>query len=172
MSRVWGKWLDGRGGATAVEFALVAFPFIFMTIGIIELAVMFTTQSLLNDAVFKASRMIRTGQLQQSASSGQEQMFKDAVCDTVSLLIPCNALQYQVEPVPSFGDAQALPPQFDENGVLQNAAFDPGEDNDIVLIRVAYNYPVVTPLMQPVLASNGTHRRMYSTIVMQTEPYQ
>jgi Flp pilus assembly protein TadG len=164
------KWVRETGGAAAVEFAMIAFPFIFLTIGIIELSVMFLTQSVLHDATFSASRMIRTGQLQMAG--GSQETFEDEVCNTASIIIPCNELQYQVQALPSFSDAEDIPPEFDDEGKLQNTGFDPGEENDVVLIRVAYNYPVKTPLMQPILANNGATRVMFSTIVLRTEPYQ
>lgn len=172
MCHTLGKWVKKREGSTAVEFSLVAVPFIMITIGIIELALMFTAQSLLHEAAFTASRLIRTGQLQQSAPGGQEAMFQNAVCDFASAMIPCAQIQYNVETIPSFADADDAPPEFDEDGNLQDTEFDPGAENDIVLVRLAYNYPVRTPLMQPLLANRGTNRTMFTTIVLQTEPYQ
>jgi Flp pilus assembly protein TadG len=170
MTGLLRKWIRRKDGATAVEFALVAFPFVMMTIGIAELALMFTTQSVLYESAFTASRMIRTGQLQ--LSGGTEETFRDAVCEFSAALIPCNNIQFTVQQVPSFADAEDMPPEFDDDGNLQDQSFDPGNENDVVLVRVAYNYPVKTPLMQPLLANNGTKRTMFSTIVLRTEPYQ
>lgn len=171
MRGIFKKWWRGQDAVAAVEFSLVGLPFIFLTAGIIELSVMFTTQSLLQEATFTASRLIRTGQLQQSGGN-PEQEFRTAVCDFAQSLIPCSSIQFQVQQLPSFSDAEDTPPEFDEDGNLQNTGFDPGAENDVVLIRVAYNYPVRTPMMQPILANNGDKRTMFSTIVLETEPYQ
>lgn len=170
MTSLIRKWLRRNEGATAVEFSLVAFPFIMMTIGIAELALMFTTQSVLYESAFTASRMIRTGQLQ--LTGGTEETFRDAVCEFSAALIPCAQIQFTVQQVPSFSDAEDMPPEFDEDGNLLNQGFDPGAENDVVLVRLAYNYPVKTPLMQPLLANNGINRTMFSTVVLRTEPYQ
>lgn len=170
MSDTFKKWIYRKDGSTAVEFALAGMPFVLMTIGIVELALMFTTQSVLHEAAFTASRMIRTGQLQ--LSGGTEDDFRESVCDFSSALIPCDDIQFTVQQVPSFSDAEDLPPEFDEDGNLMDQGFDPGVENEVVLIRVAYNYPVKTPLMQPLLANNGSKRAMFSTIVLRTEPYQ
>lgn len=152
---------------------MVGVPFILMIVGIIEMALMFTTQSLLQESTFTASRLIRTGQLQQNGGGNPEEIFRDAVCDFARVLIPCADIQFQVKQLPSFADADDMPPQFDINGNLQDTGFDPGEENDVVLIRVVYNYPIITPLMQPMLTNTGTtKRRMISTIVLQTEPYK
>lgn len=166
-------WTRQSGGATAVEFSLVGLPFIFMLIGTIEMALMFSAQSLLEASTATAARLIRTGQIQQSPVDDQELMFRDALCDFADILIPCEKIQYQVISLPDFGSASGQPDaQFDENGNLQDQGFAPGGVSDVVLIRVAYRYPIKTPLMQPVLTNSGDSSRiMMSTVVLQTEPY-
>ncbi len=152
---------------------MIGIPFVLMTIGTIELALMFTTQSLLHESTFAAARLIRTGQIQQAGGAGQEQMFRDAVCDFSEILIPCNQIQFQVQEVPSFDAADDAPPQFDEDGNLQDTGFDPGAENSVVLIRVVYNYPIKTPMMESFFSNRtGGKRTMLSTMVLQTEPYQ
>ncbi len=172
MKSFFREWARQNHGSTAVEFSMVGIPFILMIIGIIEMAMMFTAQSLLQESTFTAARLIRTGQLQQSGGDKQ-QMFRDAVCDFAELLIPCADIQFQVKNVPSFADADDIPPTYDANGNLQDTGFDPGEENDVVLVRVVYNYPILTPMMAPILSNTGaSKRRMISTIVLQTEPYK
>lgn len=171
--RLFLKWLGDKSGVTALEFSLVGVPFVLMIIGTIEMALMFTAQSVLHESTFTAARLIRTGQI-QLAGGNQEQMFRDSVCNFARVLIPCSRIQFQVQDVPSFGDADALPEaQFDEDGNLLGQGFDPGGVSDVVMIRVAYNYPITTPMLQPFLTNNGgMTRTMISTIVLQSEPYQ
>lgn len=168
------KWLKNIKGTTAVEFSLIGVPFVIMTVGTVEMAIMMASQSLLQESTFAASRMIRTGQLQQAEGGGNEEMFRDAVCDFSSLLIPCNDIQFQVQTMPTFADAQDEPlPTFDEDGNLESEDFDAGGESDIVMIRVVYNYPIRTPFMTPSLANTSNGKRtMMSTIVLQTEPYE
>jgi len=159
-----------------VEFSLVGIPFIFMVIGIIEMSMMFTSQSLLEYGTSQGARLIRTGQVQQG---GGEAAFRSAVCDTVAItaareFIPCEDIQFQVVTLDDFSDAaNQPPPSFDEDGDLEDQGFDPGGVSDVVMIRVAYKYPIVTPLMSSLLTNNGDNSRlMVSTTVLQTEPYQ
>ncbi|KAF0113370.1 MAG: TadE family protein [Hyphomonadaceae bacterium] len=49
-------------GSTAVEFALIATPFVFMIFALIETMLVFFTQTTLEAAVAEESRKIRTGQ--------------------------------------------------------------------------------------------------------------
>ena len=174
MIQILNRWFKRKEGTTAVEFALVGIPFVLMIVGTLEMSLMFTAQALLHESTFTAARLIRTGQIQTGEVEGGETAFREAVCDFAALMIPCDRIQFQVQQVPSFGDAQDLPPaEYDEDGNLEDQGFDPGSVSEIVLIRVAYNYPVITPFMQPFLAESGkSTRTMLSTIILQNEPYE
>ena len=63
--RLLRHFLRNREGATAVEFALVALPFLAILFAIIELALNFWVTQVLENAVSDASRRIYTGQFQQ-----------------------------------------------------------------------------------------------------------
>ena len=165
------RWRYDRNGSTAVEFALIGIPFIFMVIGIIEMSLMFTSQSLLEASTAEAAREIRTGAIQQG---GGEDAFTEVLCDFAAVLIPCGDIQYQVVSMEDFGEAEDFPDaSFDEDGNLEDQQFDPGGVSDVVMIRVAYTYPIKTPMMQLMLTNNNdANRIMLSTIVLQTEPYE
>lgn len=173
MFKLLKSWFQKENGVVAVEFSFIALPFIIMIIGTIEMALMFTSQSLLAASTGTAARLIRTGQIQQGAGDPEE-TFRAAVCDFASVLIACEDIQFQVVDLDNFGDAGDFPDaEFDEDGNLQNQGFSSGGVSDIVLIRVAYNYKIITPLMQPVLTNTGSgSRAMVSTLVLQTEPYE
>jgi Flp pilus assembly protein TadG len=173
MGNFWGRWVREERATTAVEFSMIGIPFVLMIVGIVEMALMFTVQSIIQQATFDAARLIRTGQLQQGELGDPEQAFRQAVCDFAELVVPCAEIQYQVEKLDNFSDADDNPPEFDEEGNMEDTPFDPGVENDIVLIRVAYNFPIRTPMMKPLLATvDGTKRSIFSTIILQTEPYQ
>ncbi|MEM6780370.1 MAG: TadE/TadG family type IV pilus assembly protein [Pseudomonadota bacterium] len=165
-------FIRSKDGTTAVEFSLIAAPFIFMLIGVIEMALMFASASLLEGSAATASRLIRTGQVQQAG--GSQAMFEDTLCDFASPLIACEDIQYQVFSVDTFEDADNLPDaEFDDDGNLTDTTYDPGGVSDVVLVRVVYNYNITTPLMQAFLTNNADNTRtMMATIVLQTEPYQ
>ena len=158
----------------AVEFALVAFPFIFLMIGIIEMALMFTAQSVLEYANSSAGRLIRTGQMQDLTIEEQVDLFEEVVCENVSMMMDCNQIQYFVTTLPNYASAQAVPPpEYDEDGNLVDAEFSIGGASDIVFVRVIYRYPIVLPIMQQILSNfEGQYRMMVSTSVLQTEPYE
>lgn len=171
----WGrfcrKWREGREGTTAIEFSLLIIPYLMLTLGIIELSIMYTAANLLEGATGAASRQIRTGQLQQSGQN-QEEAFREALCNYATILIRCDDIQLEVVPLSSFYDIASMQPQFDEEGNLISRGFDSGGSNDRVLIRAAYRYQMLTPLVGQLIAGPGNKRLFMSTVVLQTEPYE
>ena len=171
MHNLLKKWTKKEDGSTAIEFALIAVPFVFMLIGIIELSLYFATTSLLHGAAENAARLVRTGQVQQ-ASGDPQQMFEEALCDHAAVFISCNDIQYEVITLNDFADFSNYPPQYDEEGNLVTNGFSAGGVNDVVLIRAVHRYNFATPLLAPILGEDGTSSRLIlSTIVLQTEPY-
>ena len=59
-------------GATAVEFGLIALPFIALMMATIEIALVFFAGQALETAVDTASRLIRTGQAQQDGFNADD----------------------------------------------------------------------------------------------------
>jgi Flp pilus assembly protein TadG len=170
---IFRRWRNNNEGVTAVEFSLLAVPFIFFTIGIIELSMMYVAASMLNGAVNDAARMIRTGQVQQAQGQSSLNLFQQALCTTAGILLDCNAFQYQVEKIDSFSDADMSAPAFDKNGNLLTQPFDPGGSDDIILIRVVYLYPLMTPFIGALMADYPNNKKLLmSTIVIENEPYQ
>ena len=171
-----GKWarqlIRQDDGATAVEFALVSVPFIFLLVGIIEMSLMFAASSTLHAGTNEAARMIRTGQAQQTSVGTPEDVFRGELCRKVNTLLNCDLLQYQVVPLDRFADYSSYAATFDEDGNLEDATFDAGGSSSVVLIRVAYRYPLLVPLVGNLMSDGpGMTNLFISTVVIQSEPY-
>lgn len=165
------SWFRKEEGSVAVEFSLLVVPFVFLIIGIMEICLMFASNSVLDGATQEAARMVRTGQIQQ-ARGNPEEMFSDRLCEKASVLIDCGKLQYEVIEMPRFADFGGFPPSFDEDGNLEPQGFGPGGVNSVNLVRVIYRHKLATPLIAQFLADGpGNTRLMISTVVLQTEPY-
>src|SRR5471032_2864150 len=79
FARALRRFVRRENGATAVEFALVATPFIALLIAILETALVFFAQQVLQTATTQTSRLIMTGQAQtQNLTAAQ---FQQAVCN-------------------------------------------------------------------------------------------
>ena len=60
---------SARRGATAVEFAFVALPFLTLLFAVLELGMVFLVSTTLQNAADAAGRQIRTGELQGSGGN-------------------------------------------------------------------------------------------------------
>lgn len=161
-----------REGAAAVEFALVATPFFFMMFAVLELGVVFLVDSVLENATLEASRIVRTGRADtENISEGQ---FKAALCGEMSVFEgDClERADIDVRVIPQFRNS--LPPSPIANGTLDEGALDylTGEAGDLILIRVWYSQPLVTPFMSQALSRLDSGDAVISvTTAFRNEPY-
>lgn len=165
-------WAHERRGQAAVEFALVAAPFFFIIFGLMEICLIFIMSTVLEHAVSDASREIRTGQAQEAGFSEVE--FRKSICDKMFGLMGCDSnLHLDVKRLSSFGTADLESP-IDADGNFDDGNFDfqPGAANDIVAVRVFYEWSLVTPILSAPLANlaNGKHLIQAST-VFRNEPF-
>jgi Flp pilus assembly protein TadG len=141
VARPIGRFRKAEDGATAIEFAIVAFPFFVLMFAIFETALVFMGQQTLETAVASAARQIRTGEAQAQGFTASQ--FKNAICQQVELLFPCAAqLYFDVRIYPTFASLNLSPP-IDANGNFapEPFTFDPGHGSDIVLVRAYYQWP-------------------------------
>jgi len=163
------KWIRREDGSTAIEFSLLMMPYMLISLGIMEISLMFMSASLLEGATDSASRLVRTGQLQQS-NSDPETIFREQLCNYAVVLIDCNTMIVEVRTLDGYGDYTG--PTYDGDGNIVSSGFDAGGSNAKVLIRVAYRYTMMTPLVGNLLNGPDGSTLFISTIVLQTEPYE
>lgn len=137
-----------REGATAVEFALIAFPFFLLLFAILEIALLFVTNSVLENAVIEAGRTIRTGEADATGLSAAQ--FKTSICNRMSIFsadCPARAT-VDVRAITQFRNAS--PPDPLANGTTFDASqltYQKGDPGSLMLIRVWYKQPLFTPLV-------------------------
>ena len=160
-----------QDGAAAVEFALVAAPFLAMVFAIIETAVVFFAGQALETAAADSARLIMTGQAQ---NAGYDQTkFKEAVCGKIYGLFNCNGgLFIDVKNYPAFAAIPTAKPIT--NGVLDNnLGYAPGNPGDIVVVKLMYQWPVYVSLLGLNLSDmSGGKRLLMSTVAFRNEPYK
>jgi Flp pilus assembly protein TadG len=189
-SSILDRLLRGQNGTTSVEFALIASPFLALTFAILEMAFIFFADQALESAAANAGRLIMTGQTQQNYQGAGQPMtatqFKTAACNAMSGLFGCASnLIVDVQIYSSFAtanssNATSLP--LNGQGVLQvnpnSPNFNMGGPNDIVIVRLMYQWPGwvtlpgLTSLMN-VASGNGslTKRLIMATAVFRNEPF-
>ena len=134
-----------RSGATAVELALLSFPFFFMLMMIVETAMIFWTRQVLQEALGQASRTILTGEsrtLYPGPPAAQATAFRAAICARMRMSSDCTTrLIVDVQPQSTFTGA---PGSMVSGGAIDETqyAMRPVQPSEIVIIRAAYKAPV------------------------------
>jgi Flp pilus assembly protein TadG len=165
------RLIKQQDGAAAVEFAMVAAPFLALVFAIMETAVVFFAGQVLETAVADSARLIMTGQAQTQGMS--QTAFKNAVCAKIYGLFDCqNGVSVDVKTFTSFGGV-SMPSPVDAQGNFQsNFGYQPGGPGDIVVVRLFYQYPVYVSLLGFGLANvSGGKRLLAATAAFRNEPY-
>lgn len=167
VCRRFGKAEDG---IAALEFAMLAAPFFFMLFAVLEVALVFVAATTLENATAEAARNIRTGQFQSGGGGAAE--FADLVCDGAEFLLDCDRLNVDVRTFNAFGGMDPGSP-INEDGELEgDFQFNPGNGGDIVLVRVFYDWPVITPMIGQGLSNmSGNRRLMTAAAAFRNEPF-
>lgn len=170
--RIFRRFVRGNDGAAAVEFAMVAAPFLALIFAILETAIVFYAGQVLETAAADSARLIMTGQVQKGGLS--QTQFKEQVCNRIFGLFDCNnGIKIDVRTYTSFSSADTSKP-IDANGnVTFTPTYQPGTPGDIVVVRLLYEWPVYVSLLGLNLADlSGGKRLIMATAAFRNEPYQ
>jgi Flp pilus assembly protein TadG len=160
-------------GTSAVEFAIVAAPFIGLLVALFETALVFFAGRVLDETVEQASRVILTGQAQSSGMT--QNQFANWVCSNTYGLFNCGNFMINVQNYSSFSSASTAAPTLTFNSagqVTNNFSYNTGAANDIVVVQVMYQWPIVLgPLSFNLSNLSNGNRLLVSTAVFKNEPY-
>jgi Flp pilus assembly protein TadG len=158
-------------GSAAVEFALVAPIFFGLLFAIIELAMVFFASQVLETATQDSAREIMTGQA-QTANFTQAQ-FKNLVCSKLVVMFDCvNGVSIDVQSYSAFGSVNIADPIDASRNFVPPNNYLPGGPNDIVVVRIFYQWPlIVTGFGFNIANLSGSKRLLTATAAFQNEPY-
>ena len=188
LDRIKRRFRKDDRGTTAVEFAFVGGPFLFLLLATFETGLNFLTEYSLQSATTTASRLIRTGQAQ--AGGFTKEQFKTEFCKHVPSYLDCSSKVYiNVETRTDFTSAAARTDARDADGNLDedledNTAFQPGNAGEIVIVETFYVWDLFTPGIGKLLSLNspsskpaflanlGSNKRLITGVaVFQNEPF-
>lgn len=152
---------------------MVAAPFFFMIFAVLELGMVFMVDSVLETAVQKASRIVRTGRADTENISAAQ--FKTALCAEMSVFQGdcASRADVDVRVMPEFSDG--IPGVPITNGALDRTQmqYDPGDPGDLMLVRVFYSQPLITPFMQQAMSKLTSGAAVISVATaFRNEPYR
>jgi Flp pilus assembly protein TadG len=185
--RFAGWWRDDTG-SPSVEFAFAAMPLVLMVIGTMEFGMIMFTSTLMESGLRDAARFGITGQ-EPDGQSRLERII-DIIEDRTIGLIDMSAADVEVLVYDTFGDIGRGETFVDGNG---NGQYDPGEtytdensngqwDDDvgapgaggsgqIVVYRMRYRWPLLTPLLGHVIGADG-HFTLNAAVAVRNEPWE
>jgi Flp pilus assembly protein TadG len=168
------RYQKNEDGATALEFAMVAAPFFYLLMAIFETGLMLFSEYVIENGTAQASRMIRTGQVQSAAMSKEE--FKAEVCGSLAAFLDCeNRLHIDVRAFQDFDDVTTKQAVGNDgeltDDVTTASSYDPGEELEVVVVRVYYDWKLFTPGISQ-LSNLANGRRVLSAgAAFRNEPF-
>jgi len=176
-----------RDGATMVEFAFVAPILILLLAGSIELGMVFSTSALMEGALRDASRYGVTGQ--EPNESARLERILEIVGERTLGLVDMSKARIEVLVYAKFGDIGKPESFVDANG---NGVYDsgesftdtngngvrnadsgvpgPGGSGDIVVYRIHYDWPLLTPVLGPIIGGDKT-LPLTASLAVRNEPW-
>jgi Flp pilus assembly protein TadG len=171
-------FIKGRSAATAVEFGLIAVPFMAMMLEILQNAFFVYVSGALDQATVAAARQIMTGSVQNQSLTAA-QFRTQILCPMLPLTMSCNNVIVNIQNYSessgftSFLNAAqtsiVVPP-------LNNTktSFCPGGTGQYVYVQVFYAMPLLIAAWLPVVTTtyNGATVRLVSAAAaFKNEPF-
>jgi Flp pilus assembly protein TadG len=176
ITKLGRRYKSSEKGATAIEFAMVAFPFFALMGVIIETGAMMFTEYGLQAAVQEAARTARTGQAQGASKSAAD--FKTLICKNAAIGASCTSgLVVYANSYASWSQLAANMPSFlsigvKDDGTAGAAAYKLGAPTCPSSLVATYDWTFIMPLMNYLGNIKGnTARRLVGFAMFQTEPY-
>ncbi|MGV7033329.1 TadE/TadG family type IV pilus assembly protein [Methylobacterium symbioticum] len=178
-------FLSDRDGAAAVEFALVAVPFLGLSAAIIQIAFLIWATQNFDRTLQNGVRGLLTGQFQlaraaQTNPPNVQTALRDQICGPsgarILTLFKCADLKIDVTTSDSFSGSSAGTPFNPQTGTW-NTSFGSNytcpKPGTIVTVTAAVEFPTFLGLLSVNFRTfgSGSHLLM-STAVFRTEPYE
>jgi Flp pilus assembly protein TadG len=161
------RFRRARGGATAVEFALIAPAFLAIVIALLEVSYFLFAQQTLQTAAVEAGRLFMTS---QGPSQASLLATNSNICKIIQPLLSCGSVMVDVQPYDTFSAADAGAPTltYDGQGNVTNTwSYAAGTPGQVVVVRLMYQLTTIRGPLGFVLSnlSNGMMLAMGVTAV-------
>lgn len=166
---LFGRLRRDQRGTTAVEFGLVAAPFLVLVFGLLEIFILSLAQQMLETAAEQAGRLILTG----NAQSLSQTQFQQKVCSSIPALLNCNNIMVDVQVASNFSGANTSAPTitYNNNGTVSNQwQYNTGSPGQVVVMRLMYQWPVFNLLNLQLSNLPTNSRLLMATAVFRNEP--
>jgi len=171
------RYAKNDDGTVAIEFAIIAVPFFFILMAVLETSVVFFAETNLGSSVETASRQIRVGTFGAGLTGDEKKdLFIQNVCDNAIMVPDCEtSLKVDVRVITTFADAASI---GSIDACIAGASPDDfsvteGTGSALMLVRVCFEWQLLTPFMSSVFAYPvGTGARTLSSVqAFRNEPF-
>lgn len=171
---------DARG-ATAVEFALVALPFLALVGGVFEMGIGAWAQATLQQAVTDSARQIYTGKFQLANAAEKDSAklltkFRELLCEearqTGVVFFDCSTVQVSITKATKFADASFTSPSSGTGWNPNFSSYSCGGGGAYMVVQAAVEFPVFFTLYGPGAPMSGNKRLLQAAAVFKVEPYK
>ncbi len=164
-------------GTTAIEFAMVATPFLMFVFALIGCSIYFFTMSSVEKGMDQASRLVRTGEAVTEKLTVAQ--FRDAICDGAGVWINCSKLRMYAQSFDNWADvvggatysctSQAPPEAMEDTKPI---ALYTGSASQIVVVTTCYEWdlPSKLPFLKLGNSTDGS-MMMQTATTFRSEPY-
>jgi Flp pilus assembly protein TadG len=164
------KFIKNRTGSAAIEFALLALPFMVVVFSIVEVALMFFIDSALDAALHKTVRKIRTGTAMSQA--WDMAAFKNELCKNLAYSFSCGSTVLVRSQKVTAIDAISFATPVNSGKLEVTETFTLGASGDYILIQVFLPWdPIISfYAMSSSKLSDGTNV-LGATVLFKNEPF-
>lgn len=168
-------------GTTAIEFGVVAAPFLLFCGAILGYGIYFFTATALEFSVETASRKIRTG---QSTSSGiTREQFKKEICEATGAasFIDCSRVKVHIQsaqawagisPIPCLSSGSLAASGGSDTDAISGAGGAAGGRSQAVLVTVCYEWKLAQAMPFLMLSNMGNGSAVIQAVAtFRSEPY-
>lgn len=160
-----------RRGATAVEFALLIGPFLFLLLGLMEVSMQYFIATAMDYAVQRTARLIRTGQAQETSLSVDE--LRATMCQNMLDIFDCPENSYlSVTELDNLDATSATLPVDSSGNFLDSDIYEAGHGGSYVIVRGYFQFSPLFDIfgaLTPQLA-NG-NRIVAASALFRNEPF-
>lgn len=171
-------FLGDRRGSTAIEFAMLAWPFALLVFAILESCISFAGQEVMANITDDIARQLRTGQLRPADVAGTK--LRDRICSKLEIMVAkeCPGLMVDLRAFTTFTDAASAGFKIVNGDIVltqgansQSFAVSPGLAESRNMLRVFYKWPVMTDFLAKYMANVGGDTLHFATVTWQNEPF-
>ena len=160
------RFKNERKGSTAIEFAFIIVPFLMLTLGTLEIALIHLSRSSMADAIEKTSRQIMTGEagcLTPQEYIGQlcgRLSFANGDCSTNTKVVMQELSRFSDDPGADEQNFDAIQSQMSN-----------GRGNSIMVLRAYHRWNVMFPILDDALGGGNGELVLVSNLAFRNEPY-